>query len=758
MLGAPLSVVAIVIGLVLAASHQVVRDETIGNVTFAIVAVSAVASVIIGIRLNRPELPGVWWGFAAMAASFAVSTAGLGLWPSSGLAFELLDVLGYLLMIATLGFVLNRRRSGGARNVIADGVIVAFGTWLVTLVTLVEPSIHASGLTFSTVITHLYQPFDAVLAFLLLWLVFTDAFRAPAMWIMATAIGLEIVIDVLYGLNDLGRLTLDDRTFESFYLIAYALLGAVALHPSMRTLTEHRVAAPNRNPTTRTVLTSPMLLLAVSIAVFGHPVGTSVRIARGVSVLLLVAAVLVRSLQAHRSSERAQALLLHNARHDALTSLPNRTFIAERITELLHHSWRSRSALSVLYLDLDRFQQINDSLGHDVADDVLRIVAGRLRGLVGPNGTVARTSGDEFIVVMPELESAGDALELADRVLSSFHEPVPVPAGDVFLTTSVGVVYATSTWQGTAEDLLRNADTAVYRAKEAGRNCAALFDESMHDRVARRLEMETALRRAVERRELRLYHQPIIDLRTGSITGFEALLRWERDNGAIVSPIEFIGIAEDTGMIVPIGNWVMLEALVQLRTWIDHGVCHPDATMSINVSPRQLRDHSLLAVVTEALARSAVPPSNLMIEITETVMMEDTEAALAVLERLISLGVGVALDDFGTGHSSLSQLKRFPINRIKIDRSFVAGLDTNDRDRSLVRTIIAMARTLDKDLVAEGVETIEQLVTLAELGCGKAQGYFFSKPLPPEHLAHVMPGIERAMVAVDLADVLRLDD
>lgn len=750
--------VVVVVGLALAVSHQVVRDETVGNVAFAIVAIGSVTSVIVGIRLNRPELPGAWWGFAAMAASFAVSTAGPGLWPSFALGFEVIDVLGYLLMVATLGFVLHRRRSGGARDVIADGVIVALGTWLVTLVTLVEPSIHASGLTASTVITHLYQPFDAVLAFMLLWLVFTDAFRAPAMWIMATAISLEIVIDVLYGLNDLGRLSIDDRTFESLYLVAYALLGAVALHPSMRTLTEHRVTAPNRNPTTRTLLTSPMLLLAVSIAVFGHPVGTSVRIARGVSVLLLVAAVLVRSMQAHRSSERAQALLLHAARHDGLTSLPNRTFVAERITELLHHSWRSRSALSVLYLDLDRFQQINDSLGHDVADDVLRIVAGRLRGLVGPTGTVARTSGDEFIIAVPELDSAGDALELADRVLSSFHEPVPVPAGDVFLTTSVGVVYATATWQGTAEDLLRNADTAVYRAKEAGRNCAALFDESMHDRVARRLEMETALRRAIERRELRLFHQPIIDLRTGSITGFEALLRWERDNGTIVSPIEFIGIAEDTGMIVPIGNWVMLEALVQLRTWIDRGVCHPDATMSINVSPRQLRDHSLLGVVTEALARSAVPPTNLVIEITETVMMEDTEAALAVLERLITLGVGIALDDFGTGHSSLSQLKRFPINRIKIDRSFVAGLDTNNHDRSLVRTIIAMARTLDKDLVAEGVETIEQLVTLAELGCGKAQGYFFSKPLPPEHLAHVMPGIERAMVAVDLADVLHPDD
>jgi EAL domain-containing protein (putative c-di-GMP-specific phosphodiesterase class I) len=283
----------------------------------------------------------------------------------------------------------------------------------------------------------------------------------------------------------------------------------------------------------------------------------------------------------------------------------------------------------------------------------------------------------------------------------------------------------------------------MYRAKDAGRNCLAVYDESMHERVAHRLSVETALYRALDRRELCLFHQPILDLESGDVVGFEALMRWQQADGTMVSPAEFIPIAEDTGTIVPIGSWALLEALTQLRHWIDDGVCSESATMSVNVSPRQLSDPNFPSIVNEALTRSGVSPQLLWLEVTESVMISEPELALATLRRVRSLGVRIALDDFGTGYSSLSLLQKFPLQRIKIDRAFVHGVADNPNDRSLVRTIVAMGRSLGLDMVAEGVESVHQLQVLSDLGCTKAQGYLISHPVPADAMRSTVAALER---------------
>jgi EAL domain-containing protein (putative c-di-GMP-specific phosphodiesterase class I) len=283
----------------------------------------------------------------------------------------------------------------------------------------------------------------------------------------------------------------------------------------------------------------------------------------------------------------------------------------------------------------------------------------------------------------------------------------------------------------------------MYRAKDAGRNCVAVFDESMLERVTQRLAVETALYRALERRELRLVHQPIIDIELGDVLGFEALMRWEQEDGTTISPAEFIPIAEETGTIVPIGAWALLEALSHLRDWIDKGVCPATASMSVNVSPRQLYDPNFIAVVNEALMRSRVAPQQLWLEITEGVMIAEPEQTMATLRRLNTLGVRVAIDDFGTGYSSLSLLQRFPIQRLKIDRSFISGIADDVNSRSLVKTIIAMADSLGLDTVAEGVESIRQLQSLADLRCAKAQGFLISHPVSPEAMASTIAALDR---------------
>ena len=436
--------------------------------------------------------------------------------------------------------------------------------------------------------------------------------------------------------------------------------------------------------------------------------------------------------------KRAEQQLAHQALHDPLTGLPNRALLFDRLDQGIRRSERSDRRLAVLFLDLDRFKVVNDGLGHSAGDQLLVAVAHRLRSAARPMDTVARFGGDEFVVLCEDLPDEDAASALAERLATTIRQPVSVGEREVTVTVSTGI--ATAKGRGAEpEALLRDADAAMYQAKERGRARHEVFDAVMRNRVVERLETEGALRRALERGELRLVYQPEVSLRDGSVTGVEALLRWEHPERGLLGPEAFISLAEETGLIVPIGSWVLVEACRRLQQWqADHAQLS-SLVVWVNLSARQLAEPDLTDVVAKSLAEAGLDPAHLGLELTESAVMQDTEAVGVTLARLKALGVQVAVDDFGTGFSSMNYLKQFPVDILKVDRSFVAGLGRDPGDSAIVAAVIGLAQSLGLAAIAEGVETFEQLAALHALGCDRAQGYYFSRPQPAA-------AMERALV------------
>ena len=422
----------------------------------------------------------------------------------------------------------------------------------------------------------------------------------------------------------------------------------------------------------------------------------------------------------------AENQLEYNAFYDTvLTNLPNRALFAERLDRTIARGNRHPdNTFAVLFLDIDHFKKINDSLGHLTGDRLLIEAATRFQRCVRPGDTVARFGGDEFAILLDDVGSVDDVHQVADRIHAELEKPFPLDGHEAFVTVSMGIVMGHGD-AATAEELLRSADTAMYRAKGAGRGRHEVFEAKMHTRAVRMLEMETDLRRAIERDELRLHYQPIIDLSSGVVNGFEALVRWQHPQRGLVSPGDFIPLAEETGLIVPIGWWVLEEACLQGLRWCDG---FGPLQMSVNLSPKQLSQPDMFARVQGALDRTGFDPHLLKLEVTETVIMESAHTSVEMFLSLKELGVRFSMDDFGTGYSSLSYLHRFPLDALKIDRSFVSHMKPGGRDHEIVSTIISMARGLKMNVVAEGVEAPEQLTYLRDMGCDYAQGFWMSKP------------------------------
>ncbi len=425
--------------------------------------------------------------------------------------------------------------------------------------------------------------------------------------------------------------------------------------------------------------------------------------------------------------ERADQRVRFDAMHDAMCGLPNRTLLLDRLAQALARVKRHPEAcFAVLSLDLDRFKLVNDGLGHLAGDDLLRAVSARLLNVVRAHDTVARLGGDEFAVLLEHTPDEKTAVAVVERMVQALTEPLQVHAQDVVVSASVGVTMWDARYER-AEEMLRDAETAMYEAKNQGKGRHVVFTNAMHDRAAKRLGLESDLRRALEAREFELFYQPIVSLSTGALTGFEALIRWRHPTVGMISPLDFIPAAEESGLIVPIGRWVVEEACAQWARWQALGA--GPLSLSVNISGVQFRNERLVSEVADSLARHGVDPGQLKLEITESVLL-DARAAERVLAELKALGVGLALDDFGTGYSSLSHLHRFPFEVLKIDRSFVSAMHNGPKHRDIVRAILLLSQAMHLAVVAEGVETLEQAKDLASLGCGHVQGFYFAKPLP----------------------------
>ncbi|MBF0320311.1 MAG: EAL domain-containing protein [Nitrospirae bacterium] len=423
--------------------------------------------------------------------------------------------------------------------------------------------------------------------------------------------------------------------------------------------------------------------------------------------------------------------LQYLAHFDSLTDLPNRTLFYDRLSHVLGHSRRYNQMFALLFLDLDGFKFVNDSLGHDMGDLLIKMAAGRLPKCVRESDTVAHVGGDEFVIILPLLEKAREAAVVAEKIMEAFLTPFYLDTHECFVTLSIGI----SVYPSDGDDidtLLKNSDIAMYQAKDKGRNTYQFYNSDMNTRALRRLKLENNLRKALEKNEFILHYQPKIDLNTWSVYGVEALIRWINPQYGMISPVEFIPLAEETGLIIAIGEWVLRTACAQAKHWQDIG--HKGLLMSVNLSARQFKSQNLVLLIENILKETGLSPEFLELELTESVVMDDAEAAIKILRDIKTMGVHVAIDDFGMGYSSLSYLKRFPIDRLKIDKSFVRDITTDPDDEAIATAIIAMSHSLKLKVIAEGVETNGQLEFLRALDCDEAQGYLFSRPLPVEDI------------------------
>ena len=500
-----------------------------------------------------------------------------------------------------------------------------------------------------------------------------------------------------YSREELLRMRISDIVLSVDHLAVYQVLEELQLGKSM--VTEWRIK--RKDGTTITVEVSAKML----------PGGYLQGIARDAT-----------------ERKRAEQQLLHNALHDALTDLPNRTLFMERLRCAVEHSKRHKNYLfAVLFLDLDRFKLINDSLGHLFGDQLLIAIAARLKTCLRATDIAARLGGDEFTILLEGIKDISDAIHVADRIQQELTMPFDIGGQEVFTTASIGITLS-STDYDLPEDLLRNADIAVYRAKALGKARYEIFNTSMHAIAVARLQLETDLRRAVERQEFQIHYQPIVSLDTGLLRGFEALVRWHHPTRGLVYPTDFISVAVETGLSIPIDQWVFAQACRQIKQWQKQFPDCPPLTISVNVCSRQFAHPEFINHIDQIIQETNIDAHCLNLELTESIIMENSDSA-TVTSQLRALGIQLSIDDFGTGYSSLGRLHHFPINTLKIDRSFVSRMGLDSGNLEIVETILTLAQKLGVDVTAEGVETAEQLAQLRNLKCEYGQGYFFSQPL-----------------------------
>ena len=546
--------------------------------------------------------------------------------------------------------------------------------------------------------------------------------------------------DLIYILDAEGRITfLNDRVEEILGFHKDELLGqhfSVLVYPEDLPLVRHAITErrtgerASRNVELRfrckTVSDSPRYFNANELSVELSAMGMYSDTGPGV----------VRKFQgtygvARDITERKKAELIINyqAYHDLLTGLPNRALFRDRLGLAIAQARRSKEMLAVMFIDLDRFKLVNDTLGHVAGDELLQAVSTRFKGCLREGDTMARVGGDEFMLLLSSLNGRADAEMVARKLVNSLQEPFHIDGQELFVNVSIGIALHPEHGK-TIDNLIKHADIAMYQVKGHNKNGYGFYADDMHESISRHLSLESGLRKALEQEQFRVYYQPQVNVLTGEIIGFEALIRWEHPSRGLLQPAEFIGLAEETGLISPIGDALMHSVFKQIRTWDAAGL--PPVRMGINLSSLQIEQYGFVDAIRTALAHYALPGERLEIEITENVIMRDMENVVHTLRELSSYGITIAIDDFGTGYSSLSYLRKLPIHTLKIDRSFVNDIRGNLDETSIIRAIVAMGQGLGLNLIAEGVETQHQLRRLQSLGCNSMQGYIFCKPVKAE--------------------------
>ncbi len=730
------------------------------TLTYPLITSAAVVMAFVGLRRHRPRIIWPWatllvvgllWTIAGVVRDATDATGDL----TGARSFlpDLFALPGYALFgVVVFGFV-KRRNPVRDVDVLLDAVLLTAGAGLIAHEVLIGPTLDLADTAIAARwAIAIYPAISTCLLVFAAQIAFAASEQRRGFSFIVAGTFCLVLGDLVFALGEVGTLALPRQILELPYLAVAALFGSVALNPDVHADDEEeRVARTAKSILGADRLAALLLALFAPLIVVATPNdGESLWIQAGMCAILALAAV-VRMVRAIKSQELLQSELLERATHDELTGLPSRSLIIDDIVVRLQDPAHSAC---VLFLDLDEFKNINDSMGHSAGDELLILVAERIANAVRPTEVVGRVSGDEFAIVA-SLPSPDDAKAFGDRIRRVLREPFRLETGEVFTSASIGIALiigdeaarsATTAEQvaelrGRAADLIQQADTAMYRSKEAGKNSTTVYDASMKERVQERLDMERELRHALDRSQIGVVYQPIVRGLSGRIEGFEALMRWSVD-GRNISPGQFIPVAEECGLIIPLGTHVLTEACRQVAWWRQNIPGAEHCYVSVNLSARQVLSSDIVDVTQRVLDDFGLPGEALWLEITETTLIEDTLTTSAVMQGLLAIGVKLAIDDFGTGFSSLAYLKRFPVARVKIDRAFVMGLGQNESDSSLVAAIIAMAKAIGLDTVAEGVETVEQAELLIELGCNQLQGFLFSPGVPPEEVVATMVNLD----------------
>jgi diguanylate cyclase (GGDEF)-like protein len=699
----------------------------------------SLVAVLAGIRRNPPSAARPWMFIAVglgflIAGDVAHSYYAVALHRSAPGA-SIVDVfyLGGDLVLALACSAFKRSLGAKDRDAFIDAGITAISGAIIMWALVLASGVSSTSPILEKLVTDAYPLCDVVLLAVLVRLALVPAVRSAALGFVMTGVALLL-------LGDVGQAFLQQGShqaanfLDATWLLAYVALGTASLAPRTGQLLEGKIDELQQLSWRRILLLATALLVGPIVTLlrdWGWRRGASDPIAFASAALAFL--VLWRITSATRDRQRAESRLTFMGLHDELTRLPNRALLRDRLELALARARRTEGVLAAIALDLDSFEQVNSGLGHDAGDQLLLEVAARLSHAVRPEDTVARFGGDEFVVLAEDVASQDDARALAERLRLSLAAPFRLVGQDVFVSASFGI--ALSEEEGaSAETLLQHADAAMNRAKAARHDHIEFFDTNMQEAVTTHLALSSDLHKALEHGELLLHYQPIVDLRTEELIGSEALIRWQHPQRGLLSPGQFIPVVESSELIIPVGRWVLETAFAQLASWQGSVREFAGMEIAVNISAVHLVRRGFARDVADTLSACKLDPRFVVLEITEGVLLDDRPAALSAMQELKALGVRISLDDFGTGYSSLSYLLRFPVDILKIDASFVKGLGIDAEATTIVGSIVALGRTLELDVVAEGVETKEQFQHLKRTGCPFAQGYYFGRPTPPEGL------------------------